>query len=88
MKGATNQFKNMLSIVICFNPRSHEGSDGNPLLVLRVLYGFNPRSHEGSDKEEYDTRKAESVSIHAPMKGATLVREGVDNYGRFQSTLP
>ena len=32
-----------------FNPRSHEGSDGNLYNgVLRII-DFNPRSHEGSD---------------------------------------
>ena len=32
-----------------FNPRSHEGSDGNEPVYLYVAQNFNPRSHEGSD---------------------------------------
>ena len=33
----------------CFNPRSHEGSDGRDYINVVFSWGFNPRSHEGSD---------------------------------------
>ena len=55
-----------------FNPRSHEGSDGNLYNgVLRII-DFNPRSHEGSDRflvSSFGTRT--QISIHAPTRGAT-----------------
>ena len=34
---------------LCFNPRSHEGSDLIPTYPFRLYGSFNPRSHEGSD---------------------------------------
>ena len=34
---------------LCFNPRSHVGSDGACEDTLRYPTGFNPRSHVGSD---------------------------------------
>ena len=55
-----------------FNPRSREGSD----LSVSVIHGnhtnFNPRSREGSDVK-FDTvvPRVDSISIHAPAKGAT-----------------
>ena len=32
-----------------FNPRSHEGSDSDPVQGSPEQGNFNPRSHEGSD---------------------------------------
>ena len=35
---------------LCFNPRSHEGSDQVQVVSVLPMLCFNPRSHEGSDR--------------------------------------
>ena len=57
-----------------FNPRSHEGSDSLIHTVLRSWKHFNPRSHEGSDDFLSFPQNKGKISIHAPTRGATLVR--------------
>ena len=37
-----------------FNPRSHEGSDGDATFTELPTGDFNPRSHEGSDGNLYN----------------------------------
>ena len=55
-----------------FNPRSHEGSDPTRERTSSAPLGFNPRSHEGSDLVAYRLfYDLDTVSIHAPTKGAT-----------------
>ena len=39
----------MVLCVISFNPRTHMGCDGVPLLKFVVKFGFNPRTHMGCD---------------------------------------
>ena len=72
-----------------FNPRSHEGSDPDAGQTDPGTDHFNPRSHEGSDLPEPGLDPAENtISIHAPTRGAT-VRSYLGRYNiRFQSTLP
>ena len=57
----------------CFNPRAREGRD-----VRRNLYGqvsrcFNPRAREGRDPHHIAVVVWQTVSIHAPVRGATIV---------------
>ena len=54
-----------------FNPRSREGSDKRPAEQHAEPPYFNPRSREGSDMTESINPQAMSISIHAPVKGAT-----------------
>ena len=54
-----------------FNPRSHEGSDGEHRLQLHKRDNFNPRSHEGSDITIAHYVCHICISIHAPTRGAT-----------------
>ena len=42
---------------------------GAPYALLKY---FNPRSREGSDKNSYILSIVSTISIHAPVKGATL----------------
>ena len=49
---------------------------------------FNPRSHEGSDHTPNLPVFFDSISIHAPTKGATEVPDGLIMAMGFQSTLP
>ena len=56
-----------------FNPRSREGSDTSYPAFLRLPLDFNPRSREGSDRHSVTIiRDYMLISIHAPVKGATL----------------
>ena len=57
--------------ILCFNPRSHEGSDFYRADHTWQAGSFNPRSHEGSDIVIDRHVSDISVSIHAPTKGAT-----------------
>ena len=46
------------------------------LSTLARVIGFDPRPREGGDViAAKDKRKSEVVSIHAPVKGATRLRE-------------
>ena len=58
--------------------------------VFRVwMVYFNPRSREGSDLEDGgDGNLVVTISIHAPVKGATSIRGQKSFAHRFQSTLP
>ena len=54
-----------------FNPRPREGSDGDsPQEMAREIH-FNPRPREGSDLGYPYLILSSSISIHAPVKGAT-----------------
>ena len=55
-----------------FNPRSREGSDIPPLIFQILHDHFNPRSREGSDHKTTSKFHVELISIHAPVKGATV----------------
>ena len=49
---------------------------------------FNPRSREGSDKNALYPPKIMVISIHAPVKGATVKGVIIKVVAIFQSTLP
>ena len=50
---------------------------------------FNPRSREGSDSSHFlSVLPAQTISIHAPARGATALVSFVRTILRFQSTLP
>ena len=38
-----------------------------------VCFDFNPRSREGSDSDAFNKVQDVVISIHAPVKGATLI---------------
>ena len=65
-------------IIACrksFNPRARDGRD--PCLVNKTILdclGFNPRARDGRDPtSRCAAHKNQSVSIHAPVMGATPV---------------
>ena len=54
-----------------FNPRSYKRSD---LSLFRLLTGggyLNPRSYKRSDEFNSVKRREQTISIHAPTRGAT-----------------
>ena len=72
-----------------FNPRSRMGSDGLTVRANNCMTCFNPRSRMGSDDFFPDSCPEVSVSIHAPVWGATFPRlPDVFCQFLFQSTLP
>ena len=82
-----------LTVFTCirFNPRAREGRDQQfaPIVPSGSLR-FNPRAREGRDtRAPVPSRLRGSVSIHAPVKGATvdfLRQNGL--FLPFQSTRP
>ena len=56
-----------------FNPRTREGCDCLPGVCARNTTNFNPRTREGCDLGRQGIRdRSVAISIHAPVKGATL----------------
>ena len=56
-----------------FNPRTREGCDPNGFGTVYKMQDFNPRTREGCDeKATWDDDLLGEISIHAPVKGATL----------------
>ena len=52
------------------------------------LKNFNPRSHERSDETYKTLYISDLISIHAPTRGATLLKLAISISLIFQSTLP
>ena len=74
---------------IHFNPRSREGSDPLSSFKLGFTANFNPRSREGSDFRCIARLSImQTISIHAPARGATYSKLSAELMEAFQSTLP
>ncbi len=71
-----------------FNPRPREGGDLRYDQAEITEACFNPRPREGGDKKDGIQVIPVSVSIHAPVRGATLWRSPVHDSWQFQSTPP
>ena len=72
-KGATKLKLTNLAFPLHFNPRSREGSDHRIINIVLMQMNFNPRSREGSDVSDEDNYVIDTISIHAPAKGATAI---------------
>ena len=72
----------------CFNPRPREGGDALPSKQTVASGSFNPRPREGGDDYAELKRRWRVVSIHAPVKGATVCVTYEGGEERFQSTPP
>ncbi len=53
-----------------------------------IEVNFNPRSHKGSDGGDCDGINSQTISIHAPTRGATQIITVQISVTSFQSTLP
>ena len=71
-----------------FNPRSRVGSDRKAFFGIAIGFYFNPRSRVGSDTELEQKAGIKTISIHAPVWGATQIVREYDSSIQFQSTLP
>ena len=67
-----------------------KGATGMYKFVSETSQYFNPRTHEGCDyDEDLDHCGFADISIHAPMKGATVDSGQLTKYLiKFQSTHP
>ena len=73
----------------CFNPRAREGRDRDIFHHGSADRRFNPRAREGRDREQHSTRADRDVSIHAPARGATILKQDKSPCKiKFQSTRP
>ena len=86
VKGATLFLRQKLLTYCHFNPRSREGSDSQSQMGRCAFEHFNPRSREGSDEEILAVRAKAIISIHAPVKGATLSAKWLS--GRYTNFNP
>ena len=78
--------------IVCiryFNSRSRAGSDPIPSPDKVTLFNFNSRSRAGSDLPVIcHVACAVCISIHAPVRGATVTVPVIKAIGEFQFTLP
>ena len=73
MKGATLIPGKYAFHVVGFNPRTREGCDPGQVDTGVVPACFNPRTREGCDARSHSIQQVyNTVSTHAPVKGATL----------------
>ena len=57
-----------------FNPRTREGCDSFIEAGIEAINHFNPRTREGCDRRPGSSDGTlHDISIHAPVKGATVV---------------
>ena len=61
--------------VMHFNPRPREGGDSRPKHSPSPRSYFNPRPREGGDHLEWKGVYGCRISIHAPARGATKLRQ-------------
>ena len=88
-EGSDTRWHSTLRLTLSFQSTLPRGER----LVIKVLLCettyFNPRSHEGSDFLHVNLCIIQSISIHAPTRGATKrERLNTDEVNQFQSTLP
>ena len=76
VRGATHGAVVQIAVITCFNPRAREGRDRPGLPGGRRARRFNPRAREGRDEIAGGVDAAEDVSIHAPVRGATVRAQG------------
>ena len=88
VKGATENRKIHRLTSISFNSRTRKGCDSIRPFRLKLVPCFNSRTRKGCDNQVKTKGKAELVSIHAPVKGATAVSKGDERPKEFQFTHP
>ncbi len=72
-RGERPRFRLLPTYFLHFNPRSREGSDVTSCPDAIFIPNFNPRSREGSDVKKVIQEAMETISIHAPARGATIL---------------
>ena len=86
--GATSFNFPKIKLQFCFNPRARDGRDPANSLVACSYMGFNPRARDGRDLMPSLVFPFRTVSIHAPVMGATPTPSLMIIRSMFQSTRP
>ena len=71
-----------------FNPRTRVGCDASLFSLPIKVKGFNPRTRVGCDLLTGTLPVKNTVSIHAPVWGATKGQNPTWHIAEFQSTHP
>ena len=88
-RGATYSSINFWLSLVCFNPRSHTGSDVGHAPQGVVMHLFQSTLPHGERRILHALAiRAVAVSIHAPTRGATGLGYTKEIDFVFQSTLP
>ena len=74
--------------IICFNPRTRTGCDITIYKTISGRQSFNPRTRTGCDGGLENFKPLQTVSIHAPARGATNLPFTTLSALLFQSTHP
>ena len=72
-RGATKSSLKWMISVYDFNPRSYKRSDKSNYVFIKCPNPFNPRSYKRSDYIKHKFDSENSLSIHAPTRGATKI---------------
>ena len=72
-------------MIPCFNSRTRKGCDAFADCIIPRLLRFNSRTRKGCDPVRSLARQLKTVSIHAPVKGATCRRFDSEAAFRFNS---
>ena len=86
-EGSDGAGTKMLGLML-FQSTLPRGERRNSHAFTSFIAYFNPRSHEGSDGCHGNQRRRDSISIHAPTRGATQRVIINETAKKFQSTLP
>ena len=73
--GATLVSPSCSFVLANFNSRSRVGSDMAVGLIIKFQIDFNSRSRVGSDYQNKTKMKGMIISIHAPVWGATCIKQ-------------
>ena len=74
VKGATRWYLTLITGIAGFNSRTRKGCDAKKHSGAGGKSGFNSRTRKGCDDSSTAIFAVGTVSIHAPVKGATLCR--------------
>ena len=68
--------------------RPYGARRSNAIIIWDLEFCFNPRARMGRDEVAAEFAAGKSVSIHAPVWGATIARHFIGMNLMFQSTRP
>ncbi len=72
IKDATSCTLSVFTLPVYFNSRTHKGCDQSPRFHSFLFANFNSRTHKGCDMNGACRDVIPKISIHAPIKDATL----------------
>ena len=73
---------------VSFNPRPYARGDQPDPIAVAHAEGFNPRPYARGDTTNIDYSGLTTVSIHAPMQGATAISRSTCSFNRVSIHAP